>query len=434
MFSTPTLSGVTAVIALGATLLSGPADLSAARSSAVDDVITRQPWADVRAFGAKGDGEADDTEAIQAAITFSAQRQSKVYFPRGAYKVTSRLRVPPNVSLEGVGVGFGSSIRAVATDAITILGKDHVGGYGFRNRIKGLNITMTGARGYAAVRIDSAYSVKLEDVFVYDAGTGAGVVISNARHVNLENVSVYGNGSGDGIRINDSDVRNYDVNVEGVVNGIVVNASRGVHVFGGHLERFGAYGIRFNSSSFNSVTGVRISGSNNGTIAVGFLDAGTGPSRQNTITGSLLTNPAPDATAVYQDATSDRNMILNSLIEGRIKAERSPVTVVGAGPPSGSGPIEVGQGSPDHLSGTFPLNFGVPTRIPQSLDLTVPLKGAALGDPATVGSSVAVGAEFILTAFVSAPDALTIRWTQLSGPPTDPDGTGGAYRVDVWKP
>jgi hypothetical protein len=398
-----------------------------------DDVIVRKPWADVRAFGAKGNGEADDTVAIQAAIHFSAPRHSVVYFPRGAYKITSRLRIPPNVSLEGVGVGFGSSIRAVATDAITIVGKDHVGGFGFRNRIKGLNITMTGARSFAAVRIDSAYSVKLEDVFVFDAGTGGGMVISNARHVSLEDVSVYGNGSGDGIRINDSDVRGYDVNVEGVANGMVVNSSRGVHVFGGHLERFGAYGIRFDSSSFNSVTGVRFSGSNNGTIAVGFLDAGSGPSRQNTIMGSLLTNPAPDATAVYQDAASERNMILNSLIEGAIKAERSPVAVVGAGIPLGTGPLGIGQRSPDHLSGSFPLNFGAPTRTPQSLDLTVPFKGAALGDPANVGSPVSVGSEFLLTAFVSAPDVLTIRWTQLSGRPTDPDGPGGTYRVDVWK-
>jgi hypothetical protein len=56
-----------------------------------------------------------------------------------------------------------------------------------------------------------------------------------------------------------------------------------------------------------------------------------------------------------------------------------------------------------------------------------------MGDPASVGSSVAVGAEFILTAFVSAPDLLTIRWTQLSGRPADPDGAGGTYRIAVWK-
>jgi hypothetical protein len=149
--------------------------------------------------------------------------------------------------------------------------------------------------------------------------------------------------------------------------------------------------------------------------------------------GSLLTNPAPDATAVYQDAASERNMILNSLIEGAIKAERSPVAVVGAGIPLGTGPLGIGQKSPDHLSGSFPLNFGAPTRTPQSLDLTVPFKGAALGDPANVGSPVSVGSEFLLTAFVSAPDVLTIRWTQLSGRPTDPDGPGGTYRVDVWK-
>ena len=55
--------------------------------------------ANVRAFGAVGDGVADDTEAIQAAIdaalesTWSGQ-YSGVYFPPGVYLVTDTLHVP----------------------------------------------------------------------------------------------------------------------------------------------------------------------------------------------------------------------------------------------------------------------------------------------------------------------------------------------------
>ena len=399
----------------------------------VEDLITKKPWADVRAFGAKGDGNADDTAAIQAAIHFAEPLHSIVYFPQGAYKITSRLRLPPNVSLEGVGVGFGSSIRPASTDAISIIGKDYRGGFGFRNRIRGLNIMMTNASAFKAIHIDTAYSIKVEDVFVYGAGTAGGIVISNARHVNLEDVSVYGNGSGDGVSVRNSDVRCYDVDIEGVVNGMVINSSQGVHIFGGHFERFGAYGIRFESSGFNSVTGVRLSGSNNGTIAVGFLDSGPGPSQQNTILASLLTNPATDATAVFQDAHSHDNTIINSLLEGRIKSEAGPIEVFG--PVAKLTEVSVGDGPAitRHLSATASVDFGAPSHIPQSLDHTVSVKGAALGDTVTVGAPVTVGADYLLTAFVSGPDFVTIRWTQLSGTPSDPDGPGGVYRVDVWK-
>ena len=284
-----------------------------------EDIATQRPWSDVRAFGAKGDGVADDTAAIQAAINFAGKRHSVVYFPPGSYKISSRLRLPPNVSLQGVGVGFGSALRPVATDAITILGKDHQGGFGFRNRIRGLTIMMNDAPASKAIDIDTAYSIKLEDVFVYESGKAGGIVIANAQHVSIEDVSVYGNGSGDGVRVRNSDVSAYDLDIEGVVNGMVVASSDGVHLFGGHFERFGAYGIRFEGSSFNSVMGVRLSGSNNGAIGIGFLDAGKSSSNNNTVIASNLTNPAADATAVFEDADSTDNTLLNCHLQGAIR-------------------------------------------------------------------------------------------------------------------
>src|SRR5690348_16243029 len=102
--------------------------------STVDDLITKGPWTDVRAFGAVGDGKADDTVAIQQAIDHTAMTtQGIVFFPPGAYKITERLKLDRNVDLMGVGVGFGSQIIPVKTDGITILGSDWPGGYGFRN-------------------------------------------------------------------------------------------------------------------------------------------------------------------------------------------------------------------------------------------------------------------------------------------------------------
>lgn len=51
-----------------------------------DQINVRDP-----AYGAKGDGVTDDTVAIQAALTYAAQNNAKVYFPRGVYLVSTGL-------------------------------------------------------------------------------------------------------------------------------------------------------------------------------------------------------------------------------------------------------------------------------------------------------------------------------------------------------
>lgn len=62
------------------------------------------PWADIKAFGAVGDGTTDDTAAIQAAISsLTAANGGVCYIPSGNFHVTSTLNVPLGVSFLGVG-------------------------------------------------------------------------------------------------------------------------------------------------------------------------------------------------------------------------------------------------------------------------------------------------------------------------------------------
>ena len=69
----------------------------------------------VRQFGAKGDGKADDTKPLQGAIDAAASRGGSVYVPPGVYH-SGELQLRPHVSITGVPAwdyhqGFGSVIR-----------------------------------------------------------------------------------------------------------------------------------------------------------------------------------------------------------------------------------------------------------------------------------------------------------------------------------
>jgi len=70
-------------------------------------------------FGAVGDGVADDTAAIQAALTAGAGKV--VLLPAGRYLVTSTLLMTAGTTLRGDGSGFGiNTIIETPTDIITL--------------------------------------------------------------------------------------------------------------------------------------------------------------------------------------------------------------------------------------------------------------------------------------------------------------------------
>ena len=71
--------------------------------------------------------------------------------------------------------------------------------------------------------------------------------------------------------------------------------------------------------------------------------------------------------------------------------------------------------------------------MPGVVSNTVTVSGAVAGDKAIVTAPATYGAGFILDAFGSATDTVTVRWAQLSGAAADPDGAGGTYSVKVMK-
>ncbi|HXZ24923.1 MAG TPA: glycosyl hydrolase family 28-related protein [Nitrospiria bacterium] len=293
-------------------------------STTIEDLITKQPVSDVRAFGAKGDGATDDTTAIQAALNFAEHNHGIVFFPRGAYKITSPLKLAPNVHIEGLGVGFGSVIVPYKSVGFSIRGADlkQYNHFGFRNRIRGVTIVMKNAPQFPAIMIDNAYTLKLEEVFVFDAGEGGGITIAQANHVTVTDVSVYGNGKGAGISVIDSDVKLYDMDIEGFRDGLVVQGDHGVHVFGGYIERNDAYAIKFQNASFNTIVGARVAAGWKGASVIGFLNG----SHNNTVIGSSLNGLDGPATLVQDDA-SRNNLVINSDVRGGVKQGASTLAV-----------------------------------------------------------------------------------------------------------
>jgi hypothetical protein len=87
-----------------------------------------------------------------------------------------------------------------------------------------------------------------------------------------------------------------------------------------------------------------------------------------------------------------------------------------------------------HISELVSLDASSPATVPGcSPDVVASIHGVELGDTVRVASSAPMPPNFTLDAFVSAPSAVSIRWCQLAGRPTDPDGHGQQYRVDLWK-
>lgn len=79
----------------------------------------------VRTFGAKGDGQTEDTQAIQAALDAAAKIQGTVFIPQGVY-LTQELRVPAGIGIHGLPAwsyrdGQGTILRLKAGPSTCLL-------------------------------------------------------------------------------------------------------------------------------------------------------------------------------------------------------------------------------------------------------------------------------------------------------------------------
>ncbi len=73
----------------------------------------RSDWLNVKTFGAKGDGEADDTAALQAALDKLSEKPGEpntVYLPPGTYRITRTITVKQRDGISIIGCGRATRI------------------------------------------------------------------------------------------------------------------------------------------------------------------------------------------------------------------------------------------------------------------------------------------------------------------------------------
>lgn len=148
----------------------------------------------VKDFGAVGDGVADDTAKIQAALdAVQASGGGMVWLPAGTYKTTAALSLPALVSLEGE--GQFSIIRAYSCNGLSIQSSNVIG----PRRIANLWLYADGGSTYAAIKCDlnstssgpRAQGLVFENVYLAFWGTGIyarGMWHSTFRSITMNHV------------------------------------------------------------------------------------------------------------------------------------------------------------------------------------------------------------------------------------------------------
>lgn len=236
----------------------------------------------IRDFGAKGDGKADDTEALQHAVE---RGDGMVVLPRGDYRITRPIVVPLNrfgrIAISGSGgtaklimAGAGPALHLVGTHKKTADPKDFAESVWQTERFPTISdLEIVGAHESAdGVRLDGVMQPTLRGVLIRRCRHGIHLVNRN-RNVLIADCHVYHNR---GVGIFLDHVNLHQTNIHGshisynLQGGIVVRNGevRNLHICSNDIEY--NYDLKSNDS------------------ADVWLDARRGTIREGTIVGNTI--------------------------------------------------------------------------------------------------------------------------------------------------
>ena len=112
----------------GAAGLASPGHSDAADAAAAAAPAGAVPRVNARQHGAKGDGQSDDTRALQSALEAARKDGPICYVPPGLYRLAGALTVPPGVTLCGASGGVPHSEHPIGTVLLAVGGRGQADG------------------------------------------------------------------------------------------------------------------------------------------------------------------------------------------------------------------------------------------------------------------------------------------------------------------
>ncbi len=119
------------------------------------------PWYDVKAFGALGNGVADDQAAIQAAVNAAIITGGTVFFPWGEYKLGSAILLTRSTdgSLPVTLMGTGSGTQLTTTAAISLIRIENTGSFQTtRVGVKGFKLNLNNVASIGLDLFNASYT------------------------------------------------------------------------------------------------------------------------------------------------------------------------------------------------------------------------------------------------------------------------------------
>lgn len=355
--------------------------------------------ADVRDFGAAGDGTTNDTTAIARALASVPSTGGDVYFPPGTYRITSSLTPQSKTRLHGEG---SASILLDGTGNMSIVDITNV------DDIEISHLALQGSGAFGVSQRGAIFSgtggsdrVRIENVFITSAGTSGislkdslevdivgctirnsvehGIFLTSTLRVAITGNTIVSSGSGAsgvGIYVAGSSAR---VTVSGnvidtaEVYGIRVSSVQSC-VFSDNILRGCPTGILLEAASFNNVSDNQVIGA--GVIGISL----TSSSDQNRVTDNVITGSAGSDITIAA-AVTDTQVINNSVVSFGITDAGTRTTKFGNKTTLANG----------YFTGQTDLNMASGQVIRVNGVQVLSSQGASAADVATAASSVTWG-------------------------------------------
>ncbi|KKC25653.1 right-handed parallel beta-helix repeat-containing protein [Sphingomonas sp. SRS2] len=256
-------------------------------------------------FNATGDGIADDSTAIQAAIAAAGVTGGTIWFPPGRFRHADTLALPSDIELAFADDAELIFTNSATRNAITATGKSRI-------VFSGARLTGSGAAGRSAVLLTGCHDISFDNCVITRSGSMA-IQLERCSSVkvdgsNLSNNYYYGISDRDGVGnrfIDNLCASNGDTGVATSAGGRGINLWRCInnHVAGNRLVSNTEYGFRIYSEA-----------------------ADTSPSSGNIVAGNYFSDNVRSDLVLYDESLTG-SLVLKNVIADNVSVRTVDTTL-----------------------------------------------------------------------------------------------------------